>query len=72
MSSLLIFFLVVVLMIVRDIYHHVEQIKIFVVYDFLADYEDFLKIHDMKPKKQNKIKLRNFTFPPRDDPTLLF
>ena len=46
--------------------------KMFVVYDFLADYEDFLKIHDMKPKKQNTIKLRNFTFPPRDDPTLLF
>ena len=37
--------------------------KIFVVYDFLADFEDFLKIHDMKPKKQNKIKLRNFTSP---------
>ena len=30
-------------MIVRDIYHHVEQM--FVVYDFLADFEDFLKIH---------------------------
>ena len=43
MSSLLFF----CSMIVRDIYHHVEQIKIFVVYDFLADFEDFVKIHDM-------------------------
>ena len=43
MSSLLFFCSVIV----RDIYHHVEQIKIFVVYDFLADFEDFVKIHDM-------------------------
>ena len=43
MSSLLFF----CSMIVRDIYHHVEQIKIFVVYDFLADFEDFVKIRDM-------------------------
>ena len=42
MSSLLFF----CSMIVRDIYHHVEQIKIFVVYDFLADFEDFVKFHD--------------------------
>ena len=43
MSSILFFCSVIV----RDIYHHVEQIKIFVVYDFLADFEDFVKIHDM-------------------------
>ena len=43
MSSLLFFCSVIV----RDIYHHVEQIKIFVVYDSLADFEDFVKIHDM-------------------------
>ena len=34
-------------MTVGDLYHHVEQIKIFVLYDFLADFEDFLEIHDM-------------------------
>ena len=53
MSSLLFF----CSMIVRDIYHHVEQIKIFVVYDFLADFEDFVKIHDMRCCSWNSVNV---------------